>query len=79
MALARAPGRAARRARRDPGQQRLDRRDPGRPYFLAPCDLQAIKASGVTFATSLLERVIEEQARGDAGKADAIRAHDQRA
>jgi fumarylacetoacetate (FAA) hydrolase family protein len=27
----------------------------------------------VTFATSLLERVIEEQARGDAGKADAIR------
>jgi fumarylacetoacetate (FAA) hydrolase family protein len=50
-----------------------DRRDPGRPYLLAPCDLQAIKASGVTFATSLLERVIEEQARGDAGKADAIR------
>ena len=50
-----------------------DRRDPGRPYFLAPCDLQALKASGVTFATSLLERVIEEQARGDAGKAAAIR------
>jgi fumarylacetoacetate (FAA) hydrolase family protein len=50
-----------------------DRRDPGQPYFLAPCDLQAIKASGVTFATSLLERVIEEQARGDASKAEAIR------
>jgi fumarylacetoacetate (FAA) hydrolase family protein len=50
-----------------------DRRDPARPYLLAPCDLQAIKASGVTFATSLLERVIEEQARGDAGKAEAIR------
>ena len=50
-----------------------DRRDPGLPYLLAPCDLQAIKACGVTFATSLLERVIEEQARGDAGKADAIR------
>jgi fumarylacetoacetate (FAA) hydrolase family protein len=50
-----------------------DRRDPGRPYFLAPCDLQAIKASGVTFATSLLERVIEEQARGDVARADAIR------
>jgi fumarylacetoacetate (FAA) hydrolase family protein len=50
-----------------------DRRDPARPYFLAPCDLQAIKASGVTFATSLLERVIEEQARGDAARADAIR------
>jgi fumarylacetoacetate (FAA) hydrolase family protein len=50
-----------------------DRRDPALPYFLAPCDLQALKASGVTFATSLLERVIEEHARGDASKADAIR------
>src|SRR5690242_9607970 len=38
--------------------------------LLAPCDLQAIKASGVTFVASLLERVIEEQARGDARKAD---------
>ncbi len=51
-----------------------DRRDPGLPYFLAPIDLQAIKASGVTFAKSMLERVIEEQARGDAGKAEAFRA-----
>jgi fumarylacetoacetate (FAA) hydrolase family protein len=50
-----------------------DRRDPAVPYFLAPCDLQAIKASGVTFASSLLERVIEEQARGDAAQADTIR------
>jgi fumarylacetoacetate (FAA) hydrolase family protein len=50
-----------------------DRRNPGLPYFLAPCDLQALKASGVTFATSLLERVIEEHARGDPSKADAIR------
>ena len=50
-----------------------DRRDPAMPYLLAPCDLQALKASGVTFATSLLERVIEEHARGDASKADAIR------
>jgi fumarylacetoacetate (FAA) hydrolase family protein len=50
-----------------------DRREPALPYFLAPCDLQALKASGVTFATSLLERVIEEHARGDASKADAIR------
>jgi fumarylacetoacetate (FAA) hydrolase family protein len=33
-----------------------------RPLLLAPCDLQAIKACGVTFAVSLLERVIEEQA-----------------
>ena len=42
-----------------------DARDPQKPFFLAPCDLQAIKACGVTFAASLLERVIEEQARGD--------------
>ena len=33
--------------------------------LLAPCDLQAIKAAGVTFADSLLERVIEERAKGD--------------
>jgi fumarylacetoacetate (FAA) hydrolase family protein len=50
-----------------------DRRDPKVPYFLAPIDLQAIKASGVTFAKSMLERVIEEQARGDAAKAESIR------
>jgi len=49
-------------------------RDPARPWLLAPCDLQAIKASGVTFVASLLERVIEEQARGDAARAEAIRA-----
>jgi fumarylacetoacetate (FAA) hydrolase family protein len=42
-------------------------------HFLAPCDLQAIKASGVTFVASLLERVIEEQARGDAAKAQGLR------
>ena len=50
-----------------------DRRDDGAPWLLAPCDLQAIKASGVTFVASLLERVIEEQARGDARKADSVR------
>ena len=44
------------------------------PRLLAPNDLQAIKASGVTFVQSLLERVIEEQARGDTAKAEAIRA-----
>jgi len=49
------------------------RRDPGRPYLLAPVDLQAVKAAGVTFAQSMVERVIEEQARGDATAADAIR------
>ncbi len=42
-------------------------------HLLSPNDLQAIKASGVTFVASLLERVIEEQARGDASKADLIR------
>ncbi len=50
-----------------------DRRDPGEPWFLAPCDLQAIKAAGVTFVASMLERVIEEQARGDATRAEAVR------
>jgi len=41
--------------------------------LLAPCDLQAIKACGVTFAVSLLERVIEEQAEGDPARAEALR------
>ena len=48
-------------------------RDNTRPWLLAPCDLQAIKAAGVTFVASMLERVIEEQARGDASKAEAVR------
>ena len=43
------------------------------PWFLAPCDLQAVKAAGVTFVASMLERVIEEQARGDASRAEAVR------
>ena len=42
--------------------------------LLAPCDLQAIKASGVTFARSMVERVIEERAGGDPAKAEDIRA-----
>ena len=50
-----------------------DARDPARPWFLAPCDLQALKASGVTFVSSTLERVIEEQARGDPAKAESVR------
>jgi fumarylacetoacetate (FAA) hydrolase family protein len=50
-----------------------DHPDARAPWLLAPCDLQAIKASGVTFVASLLERVIEEQARGDASKAEAVR------
>ena len=44
------------------------------PWLLAPIDLQAIKAAGVTFAVSMLERVIEERARGDPEAAAAIRA-----
>jgi len=42
--------------------------------LLAPCDVQAIKACGVTFAVSLLERVIEEHAGGDASKAQETRS-----
>ncbi|MGI6856978.1 fumarylacetoacetate hydrolase family protein [Mesorhizobium sp. 1B3] len=52
----------------------FEARDTARPFLLSPVDLQAVKASGVTFVVSLLERVIEEQARGSAEKADAIRA-----
>lgn len=48
-------------------------RDTAKPWLLAPIDLQAVKASGVTFVASMLERVIEEQARGDAGKAESVR------
>jgi len=43
------------------------------PSLLSPIDLQAVKAAGVTFVVSLLERVIEEQARGDKAKAEALR------
>jgi len=49
------------------------RRALERPWLLAPCDLQAIKACGVTFATSLLERVIDERIGGDPAKAQALR------
>ncbi len=44
-----------------------------RLHILAPCDLQAVKACGVTFAQSMVERVIEEQAAGDPQKAEGIR------
>jgi fumarylacetoacetate (FAA) hydrolase family protein len=50
-----------------------ERRAGGRPYLLAPIDLQAIKAAGVTFARSLLERVIEERAHGDPERAQTTR------
>jgi fumarylacetoacetate (FAA) hydrolase family protein len=47
--------------------------DLSQVHFLAPCDLQAIKASGVTFVNSLLERVVEEQAKGNPDAAGDIR------
>ena len=50
-----------------------DRRDAAKPYLLAPCDLQALRACGVTFVSSMLERVIEEHAKGDQNQADEIR------
>ena len=52
----------------------LGSRDSTRPWLLAPCDLQVVKAAGVTFAASLIERVIEEQARGDASRAQGLRS-----
>jgi fumarylacetoacetate (FAA) hydrolase family protein len=54
----------------------LDAADPHLPEdaaLLAPIDLQCIKAAGVTFAVSAIERVIEERTRGDASQAAAIR------
>lgn len=51
-----------------------DRRDPAKPWLLAPVDLQAVKACGVTYVRSMLERVIEERCRGDASQAEAVRA-----
>ena len=47
--------------------------DPRSPRLLAPCDLAAIKAAGVTFVASMIERVIEEQARGDPARAETVR------
>ena len=51
----------------------VDGRDPQRPWLLSPLDLQAVKAAGVTFAVSMLERVIEEKARGNPAAAATIR------
>jgi len=77
-------GRAAEYVRNAPGQPLggadailansvAGKGDANLPVLLSPIDLQAIKASGVTFVVSLLERVIEEQARGDKSRADALR------
>jgi fumarylacetoacetate (FAA) hydrolase family protein len=51
----------------------VDTRDPGRPWLLSPHDLQAVKAAGVTFAVSMIERVIEERALGDHAAAAELR------
>ena len=75
VALARSP-KAANLGELAPilANSRWDRRDPSVPWLLAPVDLQALKAAGVTFAKSMLERVVEEQTKGDPSRAPAIRA-----
>ncbi len=50
-----------------------DLRNLARPLLLSPCDLQAIRACGVTFVSSMLERVIDEFARGRSSKAGDLR------
>ena len=50
------------------------RQDSTRPSLLAPVDLQVIKACGVTFVDSLIERVIEERVGGDPARAAQTRA-----
>ncbi|MCY0148490.1 fumarylacetoacetate hydrolase family protein [Hoeflea sp. G2-23] len=55
------------------GLEQLLSAPTGNTHLLAPCDLQAVKACGVTFARSMVERVIEERAAGDPDKAEAIR------
>ncbi len=51
----------------------VNEKNPDKPYLLAPVDLQAVKACGVTFVVSMLERVIEEQAKGDPSAAEGLR------
>jgi fumarylacetoacetate (FAA) hydrolase family protein len=55
------------------GNSWADKHSDAAASLLSPIDLQAVKAAGVTFVVSLLERVIEEQARGDKARADALR------
>lgn len=73
LALARSPGERLGDVASILANSAYDRRSAELAFLLAPCDLQALKAAGVTFAASMLERVIEEQARGDASKAEVIR------
>src|SRR5258708_5301648 len=76
------PARAARAATRGPRLGSIAElmtnsvaaaRDAAKPWLLAPVDLQAVKAAGGTFAPSMLERLVEEQAPGDASRADETR------
>jgi len=53
--------------------RRAAAQDPARPFLLSPVDLQVVKAAGVTFALSAIERVIEERARGDSAVAADVR------
>jgi fumarylacetoacetate (FAA) hydrolase family protein len=53
--------------------RRAAAQDPARPVLLSPVDLQVVKAAGVTFALSAIERVIEERARGDSNAASEVR------
>ena len=55
-----------------------DTRDSAKPWLLAPVDLQAVKAAGVTFVASMMERVIEERARGNPDSAQRLRAETHR-
>lgn len=50
-----------------------ERRSCDAPRLLAPIDLQVIKAAGVTFPVSMIERVIEERAGGDPARAADVR------
>jgi fumarylacetoacetate (FAA) hydrolase family protein len=77
------PAEAAQRAGRDAkricsledclANSPADRRAGNAPYLLAPADLQSLKACGVTFVLSMLERVIEERAKGNPKLAEDIR------
>ncbi len=51
-----------------------DKHNATKPHVLSPIDLQAVKAAGVTFPVSMIERVIEEKARGEAAAAAVVRA-----
>ncbi|SEB54649.1 Fumarylacetoacetate (FAA) hydrolase family protein [Paramicrobacterium humi] len=47
--------------------------DQHRSQLLTPVDLQVVKACGVTFVDSMIERVIEERCAGDPTRAASIR------